>query len=97
MNCRGIVIFKGIEKREGGVFKNDKGQDINYNASYLIKFDEDINGNINERKLKFPASNLVLFDKFKEIKPYTKVNLSCDVVISNTICKLIPTNVEIVK
>ena len=47
----------------------------------------------NERKVKFPASNKVLFDKFKNIEPYTKVELYCDVVISNSVCKLVPLDV----
>lgn len=97
MKCEGNVIYKGIEKREGGTFKNAQGQDITYDSSYLIKIDEVINDKIDERKLKFPSTNVELFNKFKAIEPYTKVKLFCDVVISNTICKLIPTDVNIIK
>lgn len=93
MKCEGIVIYKGIEKREGGVFKNDKGQEINYNSSYVIKFDEVVNGKIDERKLKFPEANTVLEHKFKELEPYTKVKIFCDVVLSNSSCKLVPIDV----
>lgn len=93
MVCQGEVIYKGIEKRDGGIFKNDKGQDISYGDSYVVKFDEIKDGMGNERKVKFPASNKVLFDKFKNIEPYTKVELYCDVVISNSVCKLVPLDV----
>ena len=93
MKCTGEVIYKGIEKRDGGVFKNDKGQDINYDSSYVIKFDEIKDGTVNERKLKFPASNKSLYEKFSDIAPYTKVTIVCDVVISNTICRLVPFDV----
>ena len=94
MKCNGIVIFKAIDKRNGGTFKNAQGQEIDYDASYVVKFDEIIGSNINERKLKFPASNKVLFDKFSEFEPYTKVNITCDVVISNSACKLVPIDVD---
>lgn len=94
MKCEGNVIYKGIEKREGGTFKNAQGQEIDYNASYVIKFDEIVGNNINERKLKFPASNKALYDKFNDFEPYTKVRITCDVVISNNACKLVPIDVD---
>ena len=97
MRAQGRVIFKGIEKREGGVFKNDRGQEVKYDASYLVKFDEEKDGKIDERKLKFPATNVSLYDKFKEIKTYTAIELICDVAISNNASKLIPIEVNILK
>lgn len=95
MKCDGIVVFKAIDKRDGGKFKNAQGQEIDYDSSYVIKFDE-VNGTkIDERKLKFPVSNKVLYEKFKNIEPYTKVKIFCDVVISNNACKLVPTDVDL--
>ena len=94
MICKGVVIFKGIEKREGGVFKGQNGNDIKYDPSFSVKFDERKEGKIDERKLKFPASNTYLYNKFAGIKPYTEVFLECDVVLSNNSCKLVPINVE---
>lgn len=94
MNCKGIVVYKGIEKRDGGIFKGTDGREIKYDASYVVKFDENINGQINERKVKFPASNTYLYNKFVGIKAYTEVFLECDVVLSANNCKLVPINVE---
>ena len=93
MNCKGVVIYKGIEKREGGSFNNGQ-QEIKYDPVYVVKFDENKNGVINERKVKFPVSNTYLFNKFASIKAYTEVLLECDVVLSNNACKLVPINVE---
>ena len=94
MNCKGIVIYKGIEKRDGGTFNGADGREIKYDASYVVKFDENNNGQINERKLKFPASNTYLYNKFAGIKPYTEILLECDVVFSANACKLVPINVD---
>lgn len=94
MYSKGIFMFKGIEKREGGTFKNSNGQEVNYDASYVIKVDEIYNGQINERKMKFPVSNKVLFDKFAQFEPYTKVSITCDVQMLQSGSKLIPIDVE---
>ena len=93
MLCKGTLIFKSIDKREGGTFKNDKGQDINYDSSYIIKVDEVKGKDVNERKFKFPQTNKVLFESFSEIEPYTKVDITFDVVISANTCKLVPVDV----
>ncbi len=94
MICKGVVVYKGIEKRDGGVFKGADGREIKYDSSYVVKFDENNNGVINERKVKFPASNTYLYNKFAGIKAYTEVILECDVVLSNNNCKLVPINVD---
>ena len=93
MLCKGTLIFKSINKREGGTFKNDKGQDINYDSSYIIKVDEVKGKDVNERKFKFPQTNKVLYDKFVDIEPYTKVDITFDVIISTNTCKLVPVDV----
>ena len=93
MLCKGTQIFKSIDKREGGTFKNDKGQDINYDSSYIIKVDEVKGKDVNERKFKFPQTNKVLFESFSEIEPYTKVDITFDVVINTNACKLVPVDV----
>jgi len=94
MDCKGIVMYKGIEKRDGGVFKNDKGQDVNYDSSYVVKFDEIVENKINERKLKFPVSNKVLYNKFESLRPYTQVEIICDVVLMQNACRLVPIDVN---
>lgn len=93
MLCKGTLIFKSIDKREGGTFKNDKGQDINYDSSYIIKVDEVKGKDVNERKFKFPQTNKVLYDKFVDIEPYTKVDVTFDIIISTNTCKLVPVDV----
>lgn len=93
MRCNGVVMYKGIEERKGGTFKNSDGKDINYDSSYIVKFDEIVEGKINERKLKFPVSNKSLFDKFYALEPYTSVEITCDVVLMQNACKLVPIDV----
>lgn len=90
MYCEGIVMYKGIEKREGGTFKNAQGQEVDYNSAYVVKFDEIIDNKINERKLKFPTSNKALYDKFQKFEPYTQIKLVCDVVLMQNACRLVP-------
>lgn len=94
MYCKGIVMYKGIEKREGGTFKNDKGQNVDYNSAYVVKFDEIVENKIDERKLKFPTSNKVLYEKFAKIRPYTQVEIVCDVVLMQNACRLVPIDVN---
>lgn len=93
MRCNGVVMYKGIEKRAGGTFLNN-GQDIKYDEAYVIKFDEIKEGKINEHKLKFPTSNKVLYDKFAQLNPYTQVEIFCDVVLMNNMCRLVPIDVS---
>ena len=40
MICKGVVVFKGIGKREAGTFTDNTGRDIKYDASYQVSFDE---------------------------------------------------------
>lgn len=95
MKSSGIVIYKGIQERSGGKFKNANGEEIDYEASYVVKFDEiSSSGEINERKIKFPKSNKALYEDFAGIEPYTKVKLFCDVVLSQSTCKLVPIRVS---
>ena len=51
-------------------------------------------GEINQRKLKFPASNTYLYNKFASIQPYTQIYMECEVVFSQNSVKLVPINVE---
>lgn len=95
MICKGVVVFKGIGKREAGTFTDNTGRDVKYDASYQVSFDEkSTSGEINQRKLKFPASNTYLYNKFAGIEPYTQIYMECDVVFSQNSVKLVPMNVE---
>ena len=95
MICNGVVVFKGIGKRDGGKFTDSSGREITYDSSYVVNFDERNNsGEINQRKLKFPSSNTYLYNKFAGIEPYTQIYIECDVVFSQNSVKLVPINVE---
>ena len=88
MKCQNNVVFKSVEERVGGTFTNEKGQTINYDKSYLVRFDEEVDGSIQERKVKFKGSNASLFSKFKTLKAYDKINLIFEVTLQNSGCKL---------
>ena len=32
MKASGVFMYKGITQRDGGTFKNDKGEDVSYNS-----------------------------------------------------------------
>ena len=96
MYCKGIVVFKGIEKREGGEFSGQNGQAIKYESAYVVKFDEIKEGKVNERKLKFPTNNKKLYDKFAEIEMYTRVQIECEVVLGQSACRLTPIDVKVI-
>lgn len=88
MKCEGNVVFKSIEKRAGGSFKNPKGELVDYEPAYVVKFDENVDGIISERKAKFADTNVALYTKFRTLEPYAKINLICNVVFQNSGCKL---------
>ena len=85
MKCQGRFVFKSLTHRDGGTFKNDKGEEINYNASYVLKVDE-INekGVINERKFKIDEKNSLLVNALKEFKAYQKILIVFEVTLYQT-------------
>lgn len=97
MKCEGIVIFKSVEKREGGSFKTGTGDVLNYPPAYIVKFDENVNGVISERKAKFSDTNVTLYTKFSTLEPYTKIKLVGNVVFQNSGCKLEINDFDIIK
>ena len=88
------VVFKGVSKRDGGEFTNDKGEVIKYDPSFIVKFDEDVNGEIVERRLKFPITNKALEHKLKEVEAYSKIVLLCDVQLYSANAKVLPIDME---
>ena len=88
------VVYKGVSKREGGEFTNEKGQTISYDPCYVIKFDEDVDGEIIERKLKFPITNKTLFNKLNAIDAYSKILLLCDVQLFASNAKVTPRDLK---
>lgn len=90
MKAIGEFVFKGLEKRDGGEFTNDKGQAIKYKPSYVLKVDEVLEGDVNERKLKVDTENISLIDRLKSLKIYDKIKLECDVKLYANSAKVVP-------
>ena len=90
MKCQGDFIYKGLEAREGGEFTNDKGQNIKFEPSYLLKVDEIVDGFAMERTFKFPQKNALLAQKLNGLKLYDHITITFDVILSNYITKIIP-------
>jgi len=97
MKCNGKFSFRGYEKKEGGEFINERGQKVKYDASYVLKLDEEIDGKVYERKLKFPITNTVLLSKVQSLKTYDEINLLCDVNFYNNQVRLVPLDININK
>ncbi len=87
MRCSNEVVFKGIDERAGGVFKNDKGQEIKYDKAFFVRFDEEVEGEYQERKVKFSGSDSGLYSRFKSLKSYDRINLVFDIILGNNSCK----------
>lgn len=96
MKCNGRFIFRGLDKKDGGEFTNERGQAIKYDGSYVLKLDEVTEEGVYERKLKFPLKNTSLLDKVKNLKVYDEINVNCDVAFFNNQVKLIPIDVSLV-
>ena len=90
MKCVGEFVFKGIEEREGGEFTNSQGQNVKYNASYVLKVDEKTEKGIYERRLKVSKDNSDLVNKLKAVEEYTKIWLSCEVSFYGNKVMVIP-------
>lgn len=94
MKAYGKLIYKSLEKRDGGEFTNDRGQNIKFDESYVLKVDENLDGSIGEHKLKVDKNNIGLVDQLKALKPYTEIELECNVVMYQNSCKLIPVSLK---
>lgn len=95
MKSVGEFIYKGIEKRSGGEFTNDKGQNIKYNESYILKVDESTEKGIFERRLKIDVNNNYLIDKLKNKKPYESIKLLCDINFFGNNVKVVPVDLYV--
>lgn len=90
MQARGKFIFKSLERKDGGEFVNERGQNVKFDASYQLKVDENSDGVINERKLKISQKNDLLIQKLMKKKPYEPIELLCDVQMYGSVAKVIP-------
>lgn len=88
MKTEGIFIFKSIKEREGGEFTNQSGQVIKYPASHQVKFDEYVEGESIERKIKVSNEQIQLIASLQNLKPYSKAKLGFDVGFNSNGCYL---------
>lgn len=89
MKCVGKFKFKGLTKKDGGSFTNDKGQEIIYKPSYSLKLDEMTEEGIYERLFKI-ADDSALVSSLQQLKPYQDITLEFDVILYANSIKLVP-------
>lgn len=89
MKCRGSFKIKSLTKKNGGEFKNDRGEIIKYKESYSLKVDEQADGNIYERTFKI-AVDSPLVAQLTNLKPYDDIVLEFDVNIYGTRTTIVP-------
>lgn len=90
MQARGKFIFKGLERKDGGKFTNERGQQVDYAESYQLKVDENVDGVIDERKLKVAITNDVLVQKLMKKKAYDEIELLCEIRFYGSFARVIP-------
>lgn len=90
MKSTAKLIFKGIEKKDGGEFTNDKGQKIKYDGSYVLKADEQTENGIYERRFKIPLTNVSLIENLKAKKAYDEITLNFDIQIYGNNVRVVP-------
>lgn len=95
MKCKGEFIFRGIERRDGGNFVNDKGETISYKPSYKVKVDEQTEKGVFERVLKVAEENTQLINNFQLLDNYQRIIITFDVAFYGTKISLVPEDVEI--
>lgn len=91
MQTIGNFVFKGLEKKNGGEFTNERGQLIKYPESYQLKVDEIKDGVVSERKLKVSVDNDKLVQKLMRKNIYDKIDLQCEIEFGNgSVAKVVP-------
>lgn len=93
MKCVGKFKFKGLTKKDGGSFTNDKGQEITYKPSYSLKLDEMTEEGIYERIFKI-ADDSALVPSLQQLKPYQDITLEFDVFLYANSVKLVPCSLK---
>ena len=88
------VIYKSLSVREGGEFTNERNQVVKYEPTFVIQFDENLDGKIIERRLKFPFTNKNLEKKIRDLQSYSKIKLVCSVQLYDNGAKVTPIDVE---
>ena len=93
MKCVGKFKFKGLTKKDGGSFTNDRGQVINYKESYSLKVDENTEKGIYERVFKV-ASDSSLLDQLFKIQPYQDITIEFDINIYGNRIVVVPVAIK---
>ena len=96
MECKERFVFKTIEKRGAGAFKNEKGETVEYPEAYILKVDENKDGKINERKFRISSNRAYLADKLREVAPYEDIDVTFDVLVHLNGVRLEVLDVEMV-
>lgn len=89
MKCVGKFKFRGLEKKEGGVFENEKGQQITYKGSYALKLDELVDGEIFERTFKIPLDS-PLIEPLSKVQLYTDISIEFEIRFYRNSINLVP-------
>lgn len=89
MKCRGKFKFKEIQGRPAGEFTNEKGQKIEYGASYALKVDEKTETGIKERTFKLPVDS-PLVPELQKYEEYSDIVIDFDVIIYNSSVRIVP-------
>lgn len=89
MKCQGKFKYKGIKRKDAGVFVNDRGEKIEYKESYQLKVDELTPDGVVERNFKL-AIDSALVPQLANKALYTDITLEFDVVLYNTSARVVP-------
>ena len=82
MVCDLDCVYKGIKEIKGGSFQNEKGDTINYNDSYRIRFDQIIAGLPKETEIKITKE--LALNLAKNLQIYDKIVITFNVIIYNS-------------
>ena len=93
MKCVGKFKFKGLTKKDGGSFTNDRGQVIQYKESYSLKVDENTEKGIYERTFKVASDSSVL-DQLMKLQPYQDITLEFDINIYGSRITVVPVAIK---
>lgn len=74
-------LYKGVKEIKAGSFVNSNGENISYNGSYKLIFDQNVNGFPKETELKIPKD--IALNILPNYKPYEKIVINLDVTIYN--------------
>lgn len=89
MKAKGRFKFKELILKNAGKFNNQKGESIEYPASYSLKVDEIDSDGIHERQYKLPTDSPLLKD-LQGLEPYSDIIIDFDVKNYSTGIRLLP-------